>query len=79
MALRTTNDRELEPKGDSAQPPGVPGERSEPGTPGMEGSNPEVSPKPKRRNFTAQYKRRIVEEADRCQKPGEIGCVGRSS
>jgi len=36
-------------------------------------SDPEVEAKPKRRTFTAAYRLRILEEADRCQNPGEIG------
>jgi transposase-like protein len=35
--------------------------------------DPEVEAKPKRRKFTAAYRLRILEEADRCQGPGEIG------
>ena len=35
--------------------------------------DPEVEAKPKRRRFTAAYRLRILEEADRCQNPGEIG------
>ena len=35
--------------------------------------DPEVEAKPKRRKFTAAYRLRILEEADRCQNPGEIG------
>jgi transposase-like protein len=37
----------------------------------------EVVAKAERRRFTAQYKRRIVREADRCTKPGEIGALLR--
>jgi transposase-like protein len=33
--------------------------------------------KPKRRRFAAEYKLRILEEADRCTKPGEIGLLLR--
>ena len=33
----------------------------------------EVVEKAKRRRFTAEDKRRILEEADRCTKPGEVG------
>ena len=33
----------------------------------------EVVARPKRRSFTAEYRLRIVEEADRCSEPGEIG------
>jgi transposase-like protein len=39
--------------------------------------DPEVVPKAKRRQFTAQYKLRILEEADRCTKPGQIGEILR--
>ena len=35
--------------------------------------DPEVAAKPKRRQFTAEYRLRILEEADRCTKPGEVG------
>ena len=33
----------------------------------------EVLEKPQRRRFSLEYKRRIVREADRCRKPGEVG------
>ncbi len=39
--------------------------------------DPEVEEKPKRRVFTAEYKARIVAEADACTKPGEIGALLR--
>ena len=35
--------------------------------------DPEVVAKPKRRQFTAQYRLRILEEADRCTEPGQVG------
>ena len=35
--------------------------------------DPEVVAKPKRRQFTAQYRLRILEEAERCAQPGEVG------
>ena len=35
--------------------------------------DPEVVAKPKRRQFTAQYRLRILEEVDRCTQPGEVG------
>ena len=38
--------------------------------------NPEVQPKPTRRRFTIDYKRRIVAEADQCQH-GELGALLR--
>ena len=33
--------------------------------------------KAQRRRFTAEYKRRILKEADRCTHPGEIGALLR--
>ena len=39
--------------------------------------DPEVVEKPKRRQFTAAYKRRIVEEADACKGSGEVGALLR--
>ena len=38
--------------------------------------NPEVQPKPERRRFTAEYKRRMVVEAEHCQH-GELGSLLR--
>ena len=35
--------------------------------------NSEVSEKPARRQFTAEYKMRIVEEADGCTEKGQVG------
>ena len=35
--------------------------------------DPEVVAKPKRRQFTAQYRLRILEEAESCTQPGEVG------
>ncbi len=37
----------------------------------------EVSEKPVRRRFTAEYKLRILAEADRCTEPGQIGELQR--
>jgi transposase len=39
--------------------------------------DPEVAAAPKRRQFSAAYKRRIVREADACQVPGEVGALLR--
>jgi len=39
--------------------------------------DPEVRGQPKRRRFTAAYKARIVEEAQRCTEPGQIGALLR--
>jgi transposase len=38
---------------------------------------PEVEPRAKRRQFSAAYKLRIVEEADRCTEQGQIGALLR--
>ena len=37
----------------------------------------EVSARPRRRYFTAEYKLRIVQEAESCTKPGELGALLR--
>ena len=39
--------------------------------------DPEVVAQPKRRRFTATYKARIVQEAQRCTEPGEVGALLR--
>ena len=38
---------------------------------------PEVVPQAKRRNYTAAYKLRILEEADQCGQTGQIGALLR--
>ncbi len=38
---------------------------------------PEVPDRPIRRRFSAKYKLSIVQEADRCDKPGQIGVLLR--
>ena len=35
--------------------------------------DPEIVAKPIRRQFTAEYRLRVLEEADRCTRPGEVG------
>ena len=39
--------------------------------------DPEVPVKAKRRAFSAEYKLRILEEADNCTEPGEVGALLR--
>jgi len=39
--------------------------------------DPEVVTKAKRRKFTAEYKLRIVEDADACTEAGQIGALLR--
>lgn len=41
------------------------------------GPETEVLAKAQRRRFTVEYKRRILKEADRCLRPGEIGALLR--
>jgi transposase-like protein len=56
------------------------GERSEAGAGRAEpvvAPDPELVERPTRRRFTAQYKLRIVREADACTRPGEIGALLR--
>ena len=61
--------------------PGSEGARRATGDPGARGPvgapDPEVAERAKRRRFTAEYKLRIVEEADRCTEPGQIGALLR--
>lgn len=39
--------------------------------------DPEVVPRAKRRQFSTAYKLRVLEEADQCTDPGEIGSLLR--
>ena len=39
--------------------------------------DPEVPAKVERRQFTAEYRRRILREADACKKPGALGALLR--
>ncbi len=39
--------------------------------------DPAVPEKPVRRRFTAEYKLRILREADRCSRPGQLGALLR--
>jgi len=39
--------------------------------------DPEVVVKAQRRRFTAEYKQHILQEADACKHPGEVGAVLR--
>ena len=51
--------------GGRAAPEGVPGRQQVP--------DPELVEQAKRRSFTAEYKARILAEADACTRPGEVG------
>jgi transposase len=49
-----------------------------PAAPSQPGVAPtEVEARSQRRSFTAEYKRRILREADRCTKSGELGALVR--
>ena len=39
--------------------------------------DPAVVPKPTRRRFSAEYKLRVLREADACREPGQIGALLR--
>ena len=39
--------------------------------------DPEVIAKPQRRRFSAEYKYRILQEAEACTQPGEVGALLR--
>jgi transposase len=39
--------------------------------------NVQVAAKPQRRSFTAEYKRRVLKEADACTTPGAVGALLR--
>ena len=55
------------------------GERSEPERDerALKPVEPEVLEKPVRRKFTAEYKLRVLQEAERCPEPGQIGALLR--
>ncbi len=42
-----------------------------------DGPDPEVADKATRRRFSTEYRRRIVREADKCTKVGEVGALLR--
>jgi transposase len=50
---------------------------SKPGKVSPPKADPEVNAKPERRRFSAEYKRRILEEADACTEAGQIGALLR--
>jgi transposase len=62
-------------------PTGVSPATAGPPSPGVAGQqvlpDPAVSEKPDRRRFTAEYKLRVLQEADRCAQPGELGALLR--
>jgi transposase-like protein len=82
------NLKQLEPtRAESAAPQRREGERSEPSRSGGAADSggaapapipdPEVPAKPKRRQFTAEYKRSLLGETEACRDEGAIGAVLR--
>jgi transposase-like protein len=82
--------RKMQKKADDVQGPAAVyelsgGDRREPITAPMSspavipvGLDPEVlAERPKRRRFTAEYKRRILAQHDACTRPGEVGAMLR--
>ena len=53
------------------------GERSEAAGGSEAAPDPELVEQPKRRRFAAEYKLRILKEAEACSRPGEIGALLR--
>lgn len=53
------------------------GHRNLNGSHQAEVADPEVVPRAKRRQFTADYKRRILAEAEGCTEPGQMGALLR--
>jgi len=43
----------------------------------VETPDPEVVPRAKRKQFSAEYKLRILAEAEQCQEPGQVGALLR--
>jgi len=39
--------------------------------------DPELTERPRRRSFTAEYKVKVLKQADSCKKPGELGALLR--
>jgi transposase-like protein len=92
MALRAVNPGDTPPAADSpVSVPAATGSAKEtppvaastasaaktPAPPGAPGApDPEVAP-PRRRSFTAEFKRQVLAEADACTEPGEIGALLR--
>jgi transposase-like protein len=72
----------LEINGDvgDREAPGAVGERRDAvAAPGSSAGapDPELVERPKRRRFSADYKLRVLREADACTRPGEIGALLR--
>lgn len=85
--LKSNHKQSKTTQAESAAPQRREGERSEParsegaadsgGAAPVPVPDPEVPAKPKRRQFTAEYKRSIVEQAEACRDEGAIGALLR--
>ena len=64
LAQASTKDEETE--GQTPEPDDMPAK-----------PDPEVAEKPDKRNFTPEYKARILAEADACTEPGQLGAMLR--
>jgi transposase len=49
------------------------GKKTSPGVPAGDRRDPEVSERPLRRRFSAEYKLQILRQADACTEPGQLG------
>jgi transposase len=49
------------------------GKKTSPGVPAGAHRDPEVSERPVRRRFSAEYKLQILRQADACTEPGQLG------
>ena len=59
-------------------PQGAVGDRRDPaGAPPRGVPDPELAERPRRRRFTAEYKLRVLREAEACTRKGEIGAMLR--
>src|SRR5436189_1536243 len=82
-----TTTARIDPRDHAAEvePPGSEGERSEPERPGgftsagrsVHPPDPEVQDRPRRRKFTAAYKRLILAEIDSATGQGQVGAILR--
>lgn len=54
-----------------------PGQRPPLASETVSAPDPEVVPRAERRKFSAEYKLRVLAEADACRQPGEIGALLR--
>ena len=79
MEVNNDESRERFDDRDGSHAPALGGEARSDEAPRTEATQPrrtpdaEVVAKPTRRQFTAEYRLRILEEADRCTRPGEVG------